>query len=348
METSVWEQPLVEALAAHPRRTGCISLFLKPHMWFFATVEIILSLFGLVCNCGITVSTYYAVPVSVLQRRTLAAISANYALISGLHLARNCFFLFAIHYPCISIVTTINCKLQEFPLVFLYIHCAILPVILAIQSFFKHKENHTNIQWTNACTVHQTSVLIICLVLALTFTAFDDDVSHRELLQCSIVIAIQEKEMAFWLITTLIFGHAAGLSLILLSAYFARKPVTFRTFFNGSLRDYILIKAVAWEILLLFTGTFAVYEFISLKICEKCLAIALEFTFIIFPLVVCCANPLLSMWFILPVRNAATELCPRLRKFLPEYDLPTPQVLTPECQIRVTIDPPEENPKEPL
>ena len=127
--------------------------------------------------------------------------------------------------------------------------------------------------------------------------------------------------MAFWLITTLIFGHGIGLFLILLAAYFAKKPVNFKTFFNRSLRDYILIKAVAWETLLLFTGIFAVYEFISLKICEKCLAVALEFTFIIFPLIVCCANPLLSMWFVLPVRNASIELCPRLKKFLPEYDL---------------------------
>uniref|UniRef100_A0AC35FSD2 Uncharacterized protein n=1 Tax=Panagrolaimus sp. PS1159 TaxID=55785 RepID=A0AC35FSD2_9BILA len=313
-------------------RMGCIPLFLKPHMWFFSTIELVLSLFGLIFNCAVTVAIYYSIPLSIIQRRSLATLAVNYACISGLHLSRNIFYLVAFHYPCITIVTTINCKLQEFPLVFLYIHGSVLPIILAIQAFLKHKKNHSIISWTNACTIQQTSILILCVFLSLLFTAFDEDKSHEELLQCTIVMALKDKDMTFWLITTLIFGHAAALILIQIVVFCFHKPITFRTFFNQSLRDYFVIESLSWEILLLLTGVFAVYEFVALELCEKCLTMALEITFIIMPLCICCGNPLLIILFILPVKNAAVRLCPKLSNFLPEYQLPTPQLPTPELQ----------------
>uniref|UniRef100_A0A7E4VGN8 G_PROTEIN_RECEP_F1_2 domain-containing protein n=1 Tax=Panagrellus redivivus TaxID=6233 RepID=A0A7E4VGN8_PANRE len=310
--------------------TGCLTIFLEPHMWFIAMFEIILSLFGMVFNCAIVVATYYSTPISVIQRRSMAMLSANYALISGLHLARNCFYIFAIHNPCITIVTTINCKLQEFPLVFLYLHGAIVPIVIAVQAFLKHKDNYQTITWTNACTINQTIVIVMCIVLSLLFTAFDDDKVEKHLLQCSIVLAIQQKEIAFCLITALIAGHTLALITMQIATSCSTNPIDLRHFLNHSLRDLLAIESIAWGILLLFTGVFAVYEFIALSICERCLSFALELTFIILPLCVCCLNPLLVIWIVLPVRNAATRLCPKLRSVLPEYDMPTPPLPSPE------------------
>lgn len=50
--------------------------------------------------------------------------------------AKKFVLLLAIYYPCISVMSTVSCKLQEFPVVFAYFHCGILPLILAGQTFY--------------------------------------------------------------------------------------------------------------------------------------------------------------------------------------------------------------------
>lgn len=82
-------------------------------------------------------------------------------------------------------------------------------------------------------------------------------------------MALKEKDIAFWLITTLLLGHAVALILIQMVVSCFNKPITFRTFFNRSLRDLFVIESILWEILLLFTGILVVYKFVTLQLCEK-------------------------------------------------------------------------------
>lgn len=57
---------------------------------------------------------------------------------AGFQLSRNLFLIFALYNPCMTIISTLNCKLQEFPLLFCYIHAAVLAFVLAIQAVRKY------------------------------------------------------------------------------------------------------------------------------------------------------------------------------------------------------------------
>lgn len=58
----------------------------------------------------------------------------NYTVLAGFQFARNIYMLFSLYDPCALSTTTINCKLEEFPLIYCYIQAAILTVIISLQS----------------------------------------------------------------------------------------------------------------------------------------------------------------------------------------------------------------------
>jgi hypothetical protein len=56
--------------------------------------------------------------------------------LAGIVLAKKCFWLYsALLAPdhCVPVLSSIACKLQEFPVVFIYLHSLALPLAFAIQ-----------------------------------------------------------------------------------------------------------------------------------------------------------------------------------------------------------------------
>ncbi|KAI6177393.1 hypothetical protein M3Y97_00902300 [Aphelenchoides bicaudatus] len=94
---------------------------LYPLLCFFLAAECLIGLMSLFMNCAATITSYYAQPLTINHRQSLGAISLNYALISGVLLARASFLIFSVYSTCNTTINTLNCKLQEFPLVFVYI-----------------------------------------------------------------------------------------------------------------------------------------------------------------------------------------------------------------------------------
>jgi hypothetical protein len=67
-----------------------------------------------------------------------ALVSLNQAFLAALVLAKKVLALIAAQHrpPCtagLTLVTSVLCKLQEFPTVFVYLHAGVLPLLLALQ-----------------------------------------------------------------------------------------------------------------------------------------------------------------------------------------------------------------------
>lgn len=62
------------------------------------------------------------------------AISTNYAFLAGMNVVKSTVVLFGTYYPCVTRVTTALCKMQDFPLVFCYILCAVLSLLFGAQT----------------------------------------------------------------------------------------------------------------------------------------------------------------------------------------------------------------------
>ncbi|VDM54725.1 unnamed protein product [Angiostrongylus costaricensis] len=59
----------------------------------------------------------------------------------------------------------------------------------------------------------------------------------------------------------------------------------------------------------------------------QCILIALELSFIILPLIVAFLHPMLTIWYVFPMRDAAVRAYPCLRSLLPEYAIVPPPPL---------------------
>ncbi|KAI1725840.1 hypothetical protein DdX_02522 [Ditylenchus destructor] len=342
--------------------TQCIPLLLHPHLWIVLILEIVISAVSMLLNCGCTVGSYYALPIPFYHRRAFAIISLNYAFLAAILLAKKCFFVFAVHYPCISIVSTISCKLQEFPTVFVYLHASILPLVFAAVCVGKKRnrnEKGGSTDWTNACSIQQTTILLLCIGISLIFTAFDQDFARRLLLKCSIVVAIQQKNVAFWLITFLVIAHCLSAlfwqiigvnsraSFRISNGMSRKRPVAFDAnllTWRLSFRDIILFESIAWLVALFFTGVTMVEQFVSVRECVKCTIFAIEMCFTFLPLLVSLCHPIMSTWLLIPVRRTLLELFPLLGKFIPAPEAETPPlpprtkcVQLPNSSIRILI-----------
>uniref|UniRef100_A0A1I7S9J1 G protein-coupled receptor n=1 Tax=Bursaphelenchus xylophilus TaxID=6326 RepID=A0A1I7S9J1_BURXY len=122
-----------------PELDGCTTDYVSPLVGFLVLAEFCIGAVSIILNCALAVCSYHAVPFSFSQRQSLGAISLNYVLVSGVILARSIFVGFIAYSTCNTTVTTANCKIQEFPLVFVYFQAAFMPALLAVQFFYKQK-----------------------------------------------------------------------------------------------------------------------------------------------------------------------------------------------------------------
>ncbi|VDN55784.1 unnamed protein product [Dracunculus medinensis] len=202
-----------------------------------------------------------------------AWMTMNYALLAGLQFSRNIFLLFSLYDPCVVITTTINCKLQGFPIIYCYLHGAVLVFILSLLTLWPMKEDRRLLSWASSCSIWYSVIAALCIAATLIFTAFDAD--HSSILQ----------------------------------------------------QDVISIETLIWQISFLFSGIFVIYQFAANCVCEQCLFIAFELSFFVLPLTVSFIHPLLIIWHILPLRNAAVRIFPALSFIVPEYSfVPPPPV----------------------
>ncbi|KHJ99993.1 hypothetical protein OESDEN_00056 [Oesophagostomum dentatum] len=280
-----------------------------------------------------TVVTHNAVPVPYSQRRMLASVSLNFVLLAGYQFARNLFFGVSLYKPCVTMVTTITCKLHEFPLLFCYIHGAVLVCIVAIQTLTPMKPNHHSFRWTSTCSVWQSALVVVCIAATLVFTAFDHDIEPENMGQCSILLALRDRDLAFCLITFLIGLHSASVVVITISARRQSHKMTSLACMIVSLKDVNLVETVFWLCSLFFSGCFIVYRHVVSDNCEECILIALELSFIILPLAIAFLHPLLIIWFVFPMRDAAVKVYPCLRLILPEYAMVPPPPVPKRIQV---------------
>nr|CAD2192173.1 unnamed protein product [Meloidogyne enterolobii] len=136
----------------------CSLKFLQISIWFVTVLDIVLAILAIILNSLLIPSSLNSRPIPFRTRRFLSSISLNYALLASILLTKKCFWLyFSFVNPkghCIPTFTSSTCKLQEFPLVFIYIYSMILPLIFALQMAFKrwfrkNKEEEKIINFNN-------------------------------------------------------------------------------------------------------------------------------------------------------------------------------------------------------
>ncbi|CAI5454692.1 unnamed protein product [Caenorhabditis angaria] len=304
----------------------CVEPMIAPSQWVFSLFEIILSSGGLILNIVITVVSHKAIPMAFSQRRILASISINFALLSGFQLARHFFLFLIIKNPCLNQVTTISCKLQEFPLLFCYIHCAVAFLLLGLQANclkIKDKDKRP-ITWFLSCSVWQSTVAAICVAITMLFTAFDQDPGNISMAKCSILLAVTQSYLTFGLLTLLITCHFLGFLFITIAARRQEDKKSWITFTVISLKEIIQFETIAWQFGLFISGCVVIYKHVLRDTCEECAIVVLEISFVLIPLIISFVHPLYLIWYVLPIRDAATRTFPCILTVLPEYSLVPP------------------------
>ncbi|KAF1746999.1 hypothetical protein GCK72_023457 [Caenorhabditis remanei] len=230
--------------------------------------------------------------------------------------------------PCLSQVTTVSCKLQEFPLIFCYIHCAATFFLLGVQcNFLKLKPiDKLPMKWYLTCSVWQSTVAAASVALALLFTAFDQDLENEPMNKCSILLAVSQSFLTFSLLTLLILLHAFGFILIMIASILQRNKKSWIAFTIFSLKEILQYETLAWQISLFVSGCVVLYRHVLRETCDECAVVILELAFLILPLLISFVHPLYLIWYVLPMRDAATRTFPCMLSALPEYSLVPPQV----------------------
>ncbi|GMT35190.1 hypothetical protein PFISCL1PPCAC_26487 [Pristionchus fissidentatus] len=306
-------------------RNNCTTPLVDVHTWLIHTSELTISVLGLILNCIVTLLTHRAAPIPYAQRRQLCGLSLNYALLGAIQLSRNLFLLCSLHEPCLPETNTATCKLQEFPLLFCYIHGGILACIISTQMKKKYKESRRPVPYTWMCSIWQTLTACVCIAITLGFTAFDnEDGETKAMEQCSILLAIRDYQLVFVLITLLISLHAIAVVYITLYVNTHSTGCDKKTILSFCVRDVLIIETVAWQLGLLIAGAAVAYRNIWQDTCTQCVYLALELFFVFIPILISFAHPILLIWFVFPVRDSAVRLFPWLSSVLPEYALVPP------------------------
>ncbi|CAD5216655.1 unnamed protein product [Bursaphelenchus okinawaensis] len=287
---------------ASPEFDGCTTDFISPLVGFLVLAECCISIVSLLLNC------------------TLAgAISLNYVLISGVVLARSLFVGFIAYSTCNTTVSTANCKIQEFPLVFVYFQAAFFPALLAIQFFFKQNHRVRQINYLNACSITQLLISVFCLAIALWFTAFDHENRGRYLKHCLIVRAIHEKRMAFAMFTALLSIQLFSLFMwLLIQRQVSNQQQDQRV---RSLSEEMVGENVGWCLILFLSGFIGVYEYIYDETNESLISAALESSFVLAPLFLSLFRAISILWNVEPIRLSILNILPGSSYFLQiDYD----------------------------
>ncbi|CAI2357722.1 unnamed protein product [Caenorhabditis sp. 36 PRJEB53466] len=93
-----------------------------------------------------------------------------------------------------------------------------------------------------------------------------------------------------------------------------------------SLKEIIQYETLGWQISLFVSGCVVLYRHVLRESCDECSVLILEISFLIIPLLISFIHPLYLIWYVLPIRDAATRSFPCMLSALPEYSLVPPQV----------------------
>uniref|UniRef100_A0A914HH42 Vomeronasal type-1 receptor n=1 Tax=Globodera rostochiensis TaxID=31243 RepID=A0A914HH42_GLORO len=125
----------------------CSSRILQLSLWFISSLDVLLAVLAVSLNSLLTASIFFARPLSVSMRRSFSVVSISYAFLAGILLAKKCFWLssaLSAGSPCVPLVSSALCKLQEFPVVAVYLHSLASPLAFAVQMYAKG----LNDKWT--------------------------------------------------------------------------------------------------------------------------------------------------------------------------------------------------------
>lgn len=266
------------------------------------------------------------------QYHLQTAISLNYSFLAALLLAKKALLILSLTAPCAEVLShSVSCRLQEFPLVFGYIHSAVLPLFMAahvivggmFSSLGKGSDGNgvMSRHWTSICSIQQAAVLVGCMGLASLFTAHDSTGGQAPhlLVGCHILTAIHHKGTAFWLLTLLIALHSTG--VLLWEMWIRVDNGPHRHSFLKSTRRVLFWESFAWLLCLLVTGSLLAHEFlwqwgVSAR-GGRALATALEVGFVLTPTLIGFGHAVAVLWSVREVRVSAIKLVPSMARVLP-------------------------------
>ncbi|CAJ0935104.1 unnamed protein product, partial [Mesorhabditis belari] len=297
-----------------------------PYSWILNLLEGLLALTGLALNCPLIAVTHTISTIPLTQKRFLTSQIINFVFLSAFQLARSIYLLLAIYSPCLNLVNTINCKLQEFPLLFFYVHSALLVLIVALQTIPRYNAKINKHDFlSTSCSVWQACVIISAAAITLFFTAFDTDLEAETMTKCSLLLAVRETELAFLLITALISLYTVAVATISIVATNRLGEKTRSTNLLFALKDVLLPESVAWQISLIASGAVILYRYVFVIDCIACVNSLLELSFILLPLIITVMHPILTIWNIPAFRDAVSLVFPVIGNVLPEYQ-PIPEL----------------------
>uniref|UniRef100_A0A1I7ZVN6 Neur_chan_LBD domain-containing protein n=1 Tax=Steinernema glaseri TaxID=37863 RepID=A0A1I7ZVN6_9BILA len=315
----------------YPRETmyeeqimNCVQISQVPFAWGIHIVEITVSLLALIMNCAVATFVYNAIPISQPQRRALAALTLNYGCIAGYQLARNIYYMVSMHSACMNAVTTASCKLQEFPILFAYVHCVFITALIAMQSLEDLHEDRRPIYCANTWSIQQSILVVFSLCLSLYFTAFDIEKRTIAMPECSLLMAIQDDMKCYILLTILMCPHVIYAFYFGILRKVQLRNTDFRLLHTMSMKEIVGLESSLWMILMLLSGSLTLVRFVALYSNGKILTQLFEISFVLGPLAITFAHPFLLLWHNICVRNSAVRTCPSLRSIMPSYEPVTP------------------------
>ncbi|KAL3113027.1 hypothetical protein niasHT_013492 [Heterodera trifolii] len=212
------------------------------------------------------------------------------------------------------------------------------------------------------CSAPQIALLVLCLAFAFLFTAFDYEPLRRKmfLVNCSLPLAVRQKEMFFALLTLMLCSQLVqSLLWQFVSASSSQQQKKNRMLHhslpqNGrgtlstrrpslllylalSFRDLFFVEALLWSLCAFLTGSALLHQFVLVNPCGKCTRLMVELAFTTLPLIVSLSHPILSVLIVAPISYSTRQLCPFIKKALPEQEPATPPLPRPVPTVRILV-----------
>uniref|UniRef100_A0A0K0EVN1 G_PROTEIN_RECEP_F1_2 domain-containing protein n=1 Tax=Strongyloides venezuelensis TaxID=75913 RepID=A0A0K0EVN1_STRVS len=289
-----------------------------PTTWILTISELIVCIISIFFNCFITAVTYFALPISTTLRRCLAALALNSGALTVIIIARNGFFLYTIHFPNITFSSNLTCKLHEFPLIFTYFQVSIFSFVVGLMAIICKRISYERIHWSNACSLAQTVPIILSLILTLATTVTDDPYNPSPMEQCSITDEGHSTQKIFRIITAFSTFHL--MAIIFSNIALINLKSSQHSIYSviKSMRNVITYTSITYLTGFLLTGCLVVYKYLYGISCTTCFAILFEIAFVIIPIAATVLYPVLCLWLIYPIREAAILLFPIINQIAPD------------------------------